>query len=271
MFIEGYGNVYVGVGFAQEPAGTWSWDSIPAHMTFKTCDVGQSEPVERMRLTNTGNLGIGTTDPTSTLHIAGNTQSHAFVPTGLTIPKHGIYSPSGNNIAFSTNLSSRLIISDAGQIGIGTAIPIATLDVYGDTQVNGNLSVNGNTSFTGNVSLPPSTKFNGATTFPSTVTANAFIPTGTTIPVTGMYSPLGTNVGIAVASQQVALIDSSGLNVQGIVQTKGYTVATLPVAGTAGRRAYVTDALNPVFLQPVVGAGAVVCPVFDNGIRWIVA
>ena len=49
-----------------------------------------------------------------------------------------------------------------------------------------------------------------------------------------------------------------------------YTVATLPAAGTQGRRAWVTNALAPTFLSAPVGGGAVVCPVFDNGTAWVV-
>jgi hypothetical protein len=48
-----------------------------------------------------------------------------------------------------------------------------------------------------------------------------------------------------------------------------YTVATLPTVGIPGRRAWVTDALAPTFLTTVVGGGAVVCPVFDNGVHWV--
>lgn len=48
-----------------------------------------------------------------------------------------------------------------------------------------------------------------------------------------------------------------------------YTVATLPAAGSAGRIAYVTDALTPAFLVIVVGGGSVVSPVFDNGTNWV--
>jgi len=55
----------------------------------------------------------------------------------------------------------------------------------------------------------------------------------------------------------------------GVVSTGGYTVAGLP-AGTVGQRAYVTNALAPVFLSTVVGGGAVTCPVFYNGTNWIV-
>lgn len=51
--------------------------------------------------------------------------------------------------------------------------------------------------------------------------------------------------------------------------TSGYTVAGLP-AGTIGMRAYVTNALAPVYLAAVVGGGAVVCPVFYDGAAWIV-
>lgn len=49
-----------------------------------------------------------------------------------------------------------------------------------------------------------------------------------------------------------------------------YTVATLPAAGTAGRRAFVSNALTPVALSAVVGGGAITVPVFDNGSSWIV-
>lgn len=50
-----------------------------------------------------------------------------------------------------------------------------------------------------------------------------------------------------------------------------FTVATLPAAGTQGRRAWVTDATVPTFLGTLTGGGAVVCPVFDNGTAWVSA
>ncbi len=47
-------------------------------------------------------------------------------------------------------------------------------------------------------------------------------------------------------------------------------VSALPAAGTQGRRGMATDALSPVFGSAVVGLGAVVVPVYDNGTAWIV-
>jgi hypothetical protein len=53
------------------------------------------------------------------------------------------------------------------------------------------------------------------------------------------------------------------------VKLQGYTVATLPTAGTVGRTAYVTDATAPTYLGTLTGGGAVKTPVFDNGTAWV--
>jgi hypothetical protein len=49
-----------------------------------------------------------------------------------------------------------------------------------------------------------------------------------------------------------------------------YTVSTLPSAATAGvgARAFVTDALTPVFGATVVTGGAVAVPVYSDGTNW---
>jgi len=49
-----------------------------------------------------------------------------------------------------------------------------------------------------------------------------------------------------------------------------YTVTTLPSAVTSGKgaRAFVTDALAPVFGATVVTGGAVAVPVYSDGTNW---
>ena len=65
-------------------------------------------------------------------------------------------------------------------------------------------------------------------------------------------------------------IDGNGQTVFGATtRTAGYTVTTLPT-GVTGMRAYVTNALAPVFGSTVVTGGAVTVPVFYNGTNWIV-
>jgi len=68
-----------------------------------------------------------------------------------------------------------------------------------------------------------------------------------------------------------ASIDGAG-NITGrLVATSGFTVATLPTAGTAGRRAFVTDQTTscPSAGAALTGGGTVKCPVFDNGTAWV--
>lgn len=47
-----------------------------------------------------------------------------------------------------------------------------------------------------------------------------------------------------------------------------YTVATLPAAGRAGRRAFVTDANSTTFAATAVGSGSNKVPVYDTGSAW---
>jgi hypothetical protein len=70
----------------------------------------------------------------------------------------------------------------------------------------------------------------------------------------------------------VASIDYQGGIVANTTKTAGFTVATLPSPPLTGvgTRAYVTNALAPAFGSAVVGGGAVVIPVFYNGVTWIV-
>ena len=69
----------------------------------------------------------------------------------------------------------------------------------------------------------------------------------------------------------IVLDGSLGLTTNaGILVANVYTVASLPTAGTAGRKAFVSNALTPTFGSAVVGGGAITVPVYDNGIAWIV-
>jgi hypothetical protein len=66
-------------------------------------------------------------------------------------------------------------------------------------------------------------------------------------------------------------VDGSGNAIVRLITTSGFTVATLPAAGTAGRSAFVTDQLTscPAVGGALTGGGAVKCPVFDNGTAWV--
>lgn len=83
-------------------------------------------------------------------------------------------------------------------------------------------------------------------------------------------SPATASSSTANTATTAVTIDSAGLTTFAFpLRLKGFTVATLPAAGTAGRRAYVTDATAPVWNTALTGGGAIVCAVFDNGVAWV--
>jgi len=77
------------------------------------------------------------------------------------------------------------------------------------------------------------------------------------------------NIGSAVSGALGTTTLNQTTVLGSTIQLKNYTVGTLPTAGTAGRRAYVTDATAPTWLGTLTGGGAVRCPVFDNGTAWV--
>ena len=92
-----------------------------AHMYFKTASPDGSL-TEKMRITNTGNVGIGTSSPDANLHVEGN----VYVSSNLEV--------GGANLFVDTQTS---------RVGLGTRAPEATLHVEGDLNVSSNLEVGG--------------------------------------------------------------------------------------------------------------------------------
>ena len=104
---------------------------------------------EIMRLTSAGRVGIGTTSPSTKLHVVGQTRSSSFAAANGTanLPAYrfaydsnvGLFRPGTDMLGFSTGGVERMRIDASGNIGLGSAISSisALLDVGGTLRVRG--------------------------------------------------------------------------------------------------------------------------------------
>lgn len=113
--------------------------------------------VERMRIDTAGNVGIGTTTPEAGLHIDKASTNDVALKLSSNGPgwgsgiqlknkdiKYGIYAGFGQfKICDANKNVDRLIIDAAGNVGIGTTIPSAKLEVSGDVKVTGDIFLTG--------------------------------------------------------------------------------------------------------------------------------
>jgi len=162
---------------------------------------------ERVRITNAGQVGIGTTNPSDKLTVTDTffTFNIGAAPAGAGTL---LYSLGSGGITFSTNTkaSERMTITNGGNVGIGTNNPTFLLDVSGTIRVTGastfsNLAGTGTRMVVADANGLLSTQAIGSGAITGSGTTN-YIPkfTGTSTIGNSQIFDNGTNVGIGTTS-----------------------------------------------------------------------
>lgn len=125
-------------------------NDMPGRIKFLTTPDGSASVVERMRITNAGNVGIGTTTPSTKFEISGTenfnwlttfnntaTNGHQmyFGYINTDGASQGLHIAGGTNNANARDLligSNKFLVRGDGYVGIGTATPQGTLHVVQD-------------------------------------------------------------------------------------------------------------------------------------------
>ena len=115
------------------------------HMSFTLRAVSGSDIIP-LWLENSGNVGIGTTTPTSKLDLRGTLRIDGGGNSYIYSDASGVnFETSGARFTrFYTNGSERMRIDSSGNVGIGTTGPLYKLDVNGTFHASGDSAIDGN-------------------------------------------------------------------------------------------------------------------------------
>lgn len=126
---------------------------FPGQLVFKTTAFGESNPIERLVIKSTGNVGIGTLTPSEKLEVSGKTKTANFQMTNGAANGYLLQSDASGNASWvassnswtsnGTNQYSAL----SGNIGIGTPSPSSKLDIQNNSQVAANIQSSGSHAY----------------------------------------------------------------------------------------------------------------------------
>ena len=175
------------LGFASNGTNKWSAGNVQSDHRFRI--FSEANSAELITILQTGEFGIGISNPTTKFHIDGAASALiANLDANVSIAK---------SVSYRSDNSARINLEVSGTESGSNAGADFFLRAYSDA---GSLL---NTPLT-------ITRATGAATFVSSVTATALIPTGSSVPTNGMYLSAANTLNFATNTTNRFSIDSTG-------------------------------------------------------------
>ena len=244
-------------------------DGITFHTDSTVYAAGATYPLsttERMRITPAGNVGIGTTSPGASIHVAGAINSTPtgdgflagiqsgyavihlngsaatgslidFSVSGTDTKGRILYDNTNNYFGFNTNGSERLRITSTGDVGIGTTSPTAKLHVIGNATVSATL-LTANIKLTGTLTDSLNQVGTAGQVLSSTGTGTEWVTGGGGGGTTITVKEEGTTV-----SSSISTLNFVGSNVNATASGSTATISVRDNVGTGSQ--YLNDLSIP--------------------------
>jgi hypothetical protein len=110
--------------------------TAPFRVRYAAAGANPATLTEAMRVDDTGNVGIGSTNPQWALDVVAPTSGTVRIGQGATSPNLDIATDTGQNFRLGIGTTEMLTILTSGNVGVGSATPQTRLDVAGNVFVN---------------------------------------------------------------------------------------------------------------------------------------
>jgi hypothetical protein len=237
-FIGADGTSYIfGAAITGEVDGTPGTNDMPGRLVFSTTPDGSNTPAERMRITSGGNVGIGTTAPSTTLNIYNATSSQILAQ-GDAAANIIV-----NRASSDTGRPGLVIRKSRGTVASPAAVnsgdPLGTIFFQGF----GGTNIRSLSQIWGNVET-----YTSDTDISSNITFLTS-PSGSASGVEVMRITSGGNVGIGTSSPGEKLSIAGAANVYASLLSTGGIKAQLNAADATGAGAIGTVTNHPFRLE----------------------
>jgi hypothetical protein len=134
--IDPTGGVSSGVLLQAYNRSTSAYMAQSYYALSHTFNVGSGGGTRALDITSAGNVGIGTTSPSTKLEVNGDVKvgSYLYMASEGAGTVIGDIS-TGNYLRFLVSNSEKMYITSGGNVGIGTSSPSSTLDINGDLEI----------------------------------------------------------------------------------------------------------------------------------------
>jgi hypothetical protein len=218
-----------------EVDGTPGANDMPGRLVFSTTTDGAASPTERMRITSAGNVGIGTSSPSTTLDVSGTLR----VTGAATLAGGGTSTTSAVDTNSTAIATTAFVVGQAGAATplingtatVGTSLRYSRQDHIHPTDTT--RAALASPTFTGTPAAPTAALGTNTTQIATTAYVKTEISNSTAANVSGTVAIANGGTGQTTAANAInALVPSQASNSGKVLGTNGSVVSW--VAGNAG-------------------------------------